>query len=167
MPSTAKDLRTRYGADLTLTLPSGAVIQCRRPDLKDLMFRRLLPLPIMAALMKTAQEAGDRPLKEVIAESPAMPEFIDRWVCAAARRPRIVMTFEEAGDEALWVQDMPLDDREYIVAATDPNPGTDPAERASQTVAAAEFSGDAVGGAAGSTGAPVSPAPVAVLIDGR
>lgn len=167
MPSTPQELRARYGADLTLTLPSGAIVQCRRPDVKDLMFRRLLPMPIMAALLRAAQAAGDRPLKEVIAESPAMPEFIDRWVCAAVRSPRIVMTFEESGDDALWVQDMPLEDRNAIVEATDPNAGKPATERTSQTAAAAEFSGDAVGDASGPDGAPVRPAPVPVLVDGR
>jgi hypothetical protein len=168
MPSTPlNDLRAHYGAELPVSVPSGVTFICRRLDLHDLLFRRLLPLPLLAALSQVITEAKGDPSASVqdrMARSPLLPEFVDLIVCLSVCEPRVVMTRDEAGADALWVQVIALNDRSAIVEAVMP-PGI--SKEAAQVTAASEFPAESAGAPVGSDGAAVPPAPIAVLIDGR
>lgn len=123
MSATAEQLRNRpilVKVDDTLT------ITCRRPDPLTLIADDILPLPLFAevleqitASMQSAfDDEVDVPTKA--AELKTFRRFVDRWVCAAAVKPRVVLTEAEAlaDRSAYWVQDLEEDVRTEIVRRT-------------------------------------------------
>ncbi len=128
--STAASLRAR---SIIVTVPDGDAepirIACKRPDPLPLFASELLPLEVYAAVIETiggtayrhAMQTHDelRKMTDAAAKDPATyGDFIDRWACAAAVTPAVVLTAAEASDEAIWVEDLPPEVRVAIFMRT-------------------------------------------------
>lgn len=109
--STAEEFRARK----ILVKDGDLTIACRRPDPLTLIADDVLPLPLFADVLEnltaTMQTAfDDRVSTEARAKpsDPMVQRFLDRWVCAAAVMPHVVLTEDEAlaDADALWVQDI-------------------------------------------------------------
>jgi hypothetical protein len=129
---TAAALREVYGGRVDVPLPkAGMVAICRRPDIADAIVHGSLPLPLLKAVLVDAELAGMlgiRPDQEDISATtslgfiekmkPETMQFIDRWCCLAAVTPRLVLEEQDGGADALWILEMPLDDKVAIFSAT-------------------------------------------------
>ncbi len=118
--STAASLRAR---PIIVTVPGEdgsepVRISCRRPDPLVLFASALLPLEIYAKVAEkvTGPIAGFS--LAALKDQGTYGEFIDRWVCAAAVQPHVVLTQEEASDEAIWVEDLAPEVRVAIFLKT-------------------------------------------------
>lgn len=160
-PISARDLTSRFDQDrISIPVPGGGDLLCRKPSLPELIFEQLIPMPLLQQVLqaaagldpksKTAQELT----LEVIANHPEYLEFMNRWVCAAVLEPRIVMEKPEPGVDAVWVKILPLGLRSTIFEQT--FMGFDEAVRMTAGTFPVESDGDALG----PDGAPVQPAPV-------
>jgi len=112
------------GRQIIVTVPDGDAepirIACKRPDPLQLFAGELLPLEVYGAVAEkvaASSSVGDFAL--AAAKDPAKyGDFIDRWTCAAAVKPVVVLTEAEASDEAVWVEDLPPDVRVAIFMRT-------------------------------------------------
>jgi hypothetical protein len=122
--SSIAEFRKAYGSDIPIKLPSGLTLVCRKPDLQDLVFRQVVPLPLLKSVFQEAAAAiaqGDTPasIEAFLANGNGdTARLIDIWTCCAARAPRVFLTEAEAGDQALWVGEIPLSARLAIFAET-------------------------------------------------
>lgn len=103
--ATAEQIRNR---PILVPVPgSDFEIECRCPDPLVLISEGILPLETYGALLAKLHdvvESGssnviydNRPVAESVADDPkTFFDMIDRWVCAAAVRPQIVLTDDEA-----------------------------------------------------------------------
>jgi hypothetical protein len=168
--NTATEYRRTRGSEIPVTLSTGHVFLCRRPDMDDAMFRGALPLPLVkaffvgfakVALAAAATPDGLQAEAEHFLENgqgrEAIP-MIETWVCLAARSPRVVMVEEDAnpGAGVLWVGDLDLADKVAIFSATFTRAEGEAARRA----AAEAFPAGLDGAGAGHDGAPVPDPPV-------
>jgi len=118
MPTaTAEQIRNRL---VLVTIPGTDLqIECRRPDPLDLIAQQILPLEAYADILERVAEWATMPehtsapsVLETIRSAPdTFAGFVDRWVCAAAVRPTIVLTEEEvsANPAAVWIDDLDLE----------------------------------------------------------
>lgn len=166
--STAAEIRARLKSTKTIpvSLPgTDLTINCRQPDLLTLASRGWMNWPALRAVQAIGAELAtrdatvvdNRPIDSVLEQAKTVGDFLDQWVCAAAVSPRVVLTEVEVTDpdHILWVDDLPLDFKAAIVAATTPR--TPPA--------VAEFRGNESPGAApGSSGEAVRDAPIDAVV---
>lgn len=126
-PSTADELRAAFGGDILVELPSGYTMICRRPDMDDELFRGSVPAPLLRAafaeiakVLAGGPDQIDQSAENLIigGGAPSVAALIDRWVCLAARRPRVVAEQTASGADALWIGEMPLDEKLAICART-------------------------------------------------
>lgn len=127
---TADQFRTR--PILVTVAGSDLQIECCKPDPLDLIARDLLPLDIFSdvieAIAKWNQTPNDgslpalnRELADVVLAHPkAWADLMDRWVCAAAVKPRVVLTEAEAAADptALWIEDLDYETKTDIFGRT-------------------------------------------------
>lgn len=97
--------------------------RCRYPDLETLVFRRALSLPMLSAALTLAERF--KPSAMVIDERPDAADdpgasFLERWVCAAAIEPRVVLDQGDAGEDALHIRDLTIGAMWEIFRATSP-----------------------------------------------
>jgi hypothetical protein len=122
------DLKQHESPEALVTVPGTELqIRCRRPDMLGRLVAGLLPLPLLArasaSIDRWAGLSPDAVGREVLADpatAAEMAEFIDRWVCAAAVQPRIVMEPTDAGAAALWIEDLQFTTKIAILSATSP-----------------------------------------------
>jgi hypothetical protein len=160
--ATAAALRAAYGSDIKVTLPgTELVISCRKPDLQEQIFRKVLPLPLLKSVLEEAEQlapggvATQQSLEAFLANgNTETGDFIDRWVCLAARSPQIVMTEAEASAAVMWIGELPLSAKLEIFGETFT------LGEVGRQVAAATFPADAGGAAPGPDRAPVPDAPI-------
>jgi hypothetical protein len=83
-------------------------IGCRRPDPVALFANNMLPLNIFASVVEKMGDTIASFSAAALKDPTRYADFVDRWVCAAAVNPRVVMTEEEAVAEpaSLWVEDL-------------------------------------------------------------
>lgn len=123
MPSiTAEQFRQRT-IQVPIPAPAGAppdapvqYFTCRRPDPLVLIADGVLPLEVYGHVLAQIADRVDavfdnRPPAGGAATRREYSDFIDRWVCAAAVEPRIVLTEAEAtaAPEALWAEEVDAD----------------------------------------------------------
>lgn len=106
-------------------------IECRRPDPLEMIAHDVLPLPIfhevlhvIATWAERETEPSAEELSTEVQKAPgAWGKFIDRWACAAAVKPHVVLTEAEAESDAtaLWVEDLDFETRLQILRATNRN----------------------------------------------
>lgn len=118
--STAASLRARQ---IIVTVQGDADtepvrIACKRPDPLRLFASELLPLELYGAVADTASSSIGTFSAAAAREPGKYGDFIDRWACAAAVQPAIVMTEAEASDEAVWVEDLAPEVRVAIFMRT-------------------------------------------------
>jgi len=118
--STAAQLRAR---PIVVTVPGEGDaepvrIACKRPDPLVLFTNGLLPLEIYAAVAEVAATTVGNFSREAFKDPALYGDFIDRWVCAAAMTPRVVLTEGEASDEGVWVEDLSPDVRIAVFMKT-------------------------------------------------
>lgn len=80
----------------------------RTPDLPTLLANGWLPLPLVHAVSTSMASSGE-PQWVIETEDELAAEhgrFIDRWICACAILPRIVLDPTQAGDDALHVSEI-------------------------------------------------------------
>lgn len=122
--STAQEIRNR-----TVIVPIEGTtlsIECRRPDPVVMITDNLLPLQTFAGVLEkfqawSAENAdADALMSAMGAESTRWNEFLDRWACAAAIEPRLVLTEEEAeaNPDVLWVYELNTSTKMAIFGAT-------------------------------------------------
>lgn len=124
--SSAAEIRARKQI-IPVTLPgTDLVIECRRPDLLSLVSRGWIDWPALQQIQATfapAESAGvvldNRPVPTPIEKARLIGTFLDEFVCAAAVRPRVVLTEAEVTDaeSILWVDDLTLDEKMTVLAA--------------------------------------------------
>jgi hypothetical protein len=146
--SSAAEIRSKKKAKtIDVTLPGGdLVITCRRPELLTLASSGWLTWPALQRVQELLKERSaplgveidNRPVASVLEKAGDIAALLDEWVCAAAISPRIVLTEAESGPEVLWIDDLDLDDKMAILAATMPQ----------TPVAVTEFRGPEPAGAA-------------------
>lgn len=118
--STAASLRAR---PIIVTVPSDGEadpirIACRRPDPLTLFASDLLPLEIYAAVAEQVTGPVAAFSLAALRNQALYGDFIDRWVCAAAVDPVVVLTAAEASEDAIWVEDLGPDIRVAIFLKT-------------------------------------------------
>jgi len=88
-------------------------IACRRPDPLVLFANGWLPLEIFATVLEKVQGPMSEFVEAALVDAETYGDFIDRWVCAAAVTPPIVLTEAEAvaNEAAIWVEDLAPDVR--------------------------------------------------------
>lgn len=121
--SSAADIRARKSSRIIpVTLPgTDLVIECRRPELLTLASRGWVDWPslqqVQAALATTqaadAAVLDNRPVLNATEKARTIGTFLDEFICAAAVRPRVVLTEAEVvdPDTTLWIDDIELDDK--------------------------------------------------------
>lgn len=107
--STAADLRARL---VVVSVPGDddeppMRVACRRPDPLVLFASELLPLDIYAKVAEKVAGSITAFGTAALTDPGLYGDFIDRWVCAAAVTPRMVLTKDDASEEAIWVEDVP------------------------------------------------------------
>jgi hypothetical protein len=122
---TAEQIRTR---PILVRVPNSELeIECRRPDPLALIAHNVLPLDIFAGVLERiaqwtdAGEALTSEIGQAVIDAPkAWGQFIDRWVCAAAVRPQVVLTEADARDvpDALWIDELEYELKMEIFAKT-------------------------------------------------
>jgi len=161
IPQTADQLRAKFGAEILVPLPGGGAWRCRRPDIKTLLFEDILSMPVLEQVLadlRPHENGKDKTLQDLIEEPAAASrtgDFVRRWLTLAAKSPRIVLEETDAGPDALWVQDVPINVRMAIFNAT----FWDVTPAAGSAPAAAAFPKGPAGPVAAGDGADVSRAP--------
>lgn len=125
--------RPKRRITIDVPLPNSTLtIECRRPELMVLAMTGWLKWPALQAVQavmfpeavggKTedadAQAIAQTLRASVVAQAQAVGDVIDDWVCAAAVSPRIVLTEAEADENILWIEELDLDQKLTIFAAT-------------------------------------------------
>lgn len=118
--STAEQLR---GRRVIVTVPGDDVnepmrILCRRPDPLVLFSSELLPLAVYGSVVAAASSSIGEFSTEAAKDPGKYGDFIDRWACAAAVNPLVVMTEAESSDVAIWVEDLAPEVRVAIFMRT-------------------------------------------------
>lgn len=117
--TTAAEFRNRVIL-VSIDGTDGQQLQCRRPDLLQLIADGALSLEVygdvlerLHALFQSDNVIDNRPLPEQL----PYDAFVDRFVCAAVVAPKVVLTDEEviADPEAIWVSDLPRATRYEVV----------------------------------------------------
>lgn len=118
--STAASLRAR---PIIVTVPSDGDsepvrISCRRPDPIVLFANDMLPLEIYANVAENVSGTMNSFTLAAVKDPATYGDFVDRWVCAAAVSPKVVLAEQDASDEAIWVEDLAPDVRVAIFMKT-------------------------------------------------
>lgn len=126
-PFTLADAKKEFGTDVLVTLPDGRTWACRTPHLKNLIFKQILTMPLLAAVLSETVDAegGERSFNQLVRDGSAQSaNFVDLWVCQAAKDPRLSTRRDEP--DTLWIEDVPLDVKMAIFEATFVLPGGQP-----------------------------------------
>lgn len=123
MSATADQLRNRK---ILVKVDGDLTITCRRPDPLALIADGTLQLPIFAKVLDQITAAVQAVFDDDVSASTETEDFkqyrrfVDRWVCAAAVKPRVVLTEAEAilDPASMWVQDLEDEVRYEIVRRT-------------------------------------------------
>jgi hypothetical protein len=118
----AAEFKKTAAPEIEVPVPGGmGHVLVRKPDLQSLLFKKLLPLPLMMRVLQdipTLQRAGDNLESFMAAADSSAAEFIDKWICLVAVTPRIVATRAEVTDDSVCVDDLPLELKTAIIVAT-------------------------------------------------
>lgn len=128
--ATASQIRSRF---IYVTIPPSdeapdeapGRVKCRQPDPLVLVAEGLLQLDIYGGVMALIADRIDAAIdnRPLPGDAPTRREtaaFLDRWVCAAAVEPVVVLTEQDAAarPEALWIEEMGADLKLAIFRAT-------------------------------------------------
>lgn len=93
-------------------------IRCRRPDLLTQIAKGVLSQTLVQEALKAVKD-GMFDLQSAAPDTvAAYGEFIDRWACVAALEPRIVQNEADAGETAVWVEELSVEVKTAIFNAT-------------------------------------------------
>jgi hypothetical protein len=166
---TADELRAQFGSDVFVTLPHGGTWHCRRPDLQTLLFEQILKLPVLEEVIAALAPHADGREKTIAdgatMDSTSAAAFIRIWVSVAAKHPRIVLKAEDAGPDAMFVDDVPVSVRLAIFSQT--NRGITPAAGSAPAAAAFPQVHDGTVPTGGSADVSRAPEPVAAADESR
>lgn len=161
--ATAEQLRNR---PILVPVPGTDLqIECRRPDPLTLIADGILPLPIFGGVLEQLTELAHGDSEDATSNIQAAWKtylaFVDHWVCAAAVKPRVVLTEEEAlaDRSTYWVQELEQGVRYDILQRTNSAFRSDRLRTAVQEFRRQQ----SVGAAAGPSSAPVREDPVTAV----
>jgi hypothetical protein len=103
----AAKLRDRETPVRTVDIGDGDEVKVRRPDLQTLLFEGILQTTLVNSVVKSIKEwsGTDTVTVDMVSQSDAMREFINRWVCAAVVEPTVVYPDKDDAGNPLSVPD--------------------------------------------------------------
>lgn len=150
----AKEFRQHEVRESLIDVGDGNQILVRRPDLETLVFNGLLPTPLFDDVVKIIAEWRGLSESDVAEDmrknSATLSAFIDKWVSFACVQPRVVLTPEAAGDDAVFINDLRIETRLRIFAETFDGQAAARTIRRAVLTAAKEFRQDGSGETVGS-----------------